>query len=173
MGELIGQSDSNAFADPERFEIHTIWPRDNHEVVHLYASAWGRPVALWSEGFAVAFQTDPVAGDLEPRWNRVPLHDHARRFRAQGTLIPLAELLTTSGFRRFDANITYPQAGSFVRHVLQVCGFDGVRRIFAAGATGDGAPAVMAQFEAACGRSIADMEAAWLAMLGAGNGVTQ
>jgi hypothetical protein len=165
MGELIGKSDTNAFADPERFEIHTIWPRDNHEVIHLYSSRWGRTVALWSEGLAVAFQTDPVAGDLEPRWSQVALHERARQFRAQGTLIPIAALLTTSGFRSFDPNVTYPQSGSFMRHILATCGLEGVRRLFAGGTPTDGASAVMAQFEAACGLSIGDAEAAWLSML--------
>jgi hypothetical protein len=165
MGDIIGQSNTNAFADAERFEIHTIWPRDNHEVIHLYSSAWGRPVALWSEGLAVAFQTDPVAGDLEPRWNRTALHDHARRFHDDGRLVPIAELLTTAGFRQFDPNVTYPEAGSFVRHVMATCGLEGVRRLFASGTPGDGAAAVMAQFEAACARPIAAEEAAWIASL--------
>jgi hypothetical protein len=165
MGELIGKSDTNAFADPERFEIHTIWPRDNHEVIHLYSSRWGRTVALWSEGLAVAFQTDPVAGDLEPRWSQVALHERARQFRAQGTLISIAALLTTSGFRSFDPNVTYPESGSFMRHILATCGLEGVRRLFAGGTPTDGASAVTAQFEAACGLSIGDAEAAWHSML--------
>lgn len=165
MGELIGQASTNAFADADRFEIHTIWSRDNHEVIHLYSAAWGRPVALWTEGLAVAFQTDPVAGDLEPRWNRTSLDEHARRFRADGTLVPIAELLTTTGFRRFDSNVTYPEAGSFMRHVLATCGLDGVRRLFAGGHPGDSAAAVTTRFEEICGRSIADAEATWIAML--------
>jgi hypothetical protein len=124
-------------------------------------------VALWSEGLAVAYQTDPVAGDLEPRWNRTHVHDHARQFRSRGTLLPIADLLTTDGFRRFDPNVTYPQAGSFMRHVLDSCGLDGVRRLFAAGTPADSAAAVSAQFLASCGRSVPEAEAAWLAMLDA------
>jgi hypothetical protein len=165
MGSLIGNGGTNGFADAERFEIHTIWPRDNHEVVHLYSSAFGRPVALWSEGLAVAFQTDPASGDLLPRWNRVPVDDHARAFRAQGRLIPTAELLTTAGFRRFDANVTYPQAGSFVRFVLDTCGLGGVKRLFASGSSSDTADSVTAQYESACGQTLQDTEAAWLRRL--------
>jgi hypothetical protein len=44
------------FADPGPFSIHTIWPSDNHEVGHLYASLFGSPAALLSEGLAVAKQ---------------------------------------------------------------------------------------------------------------------
>jgi hypothetical protein len=165
MGSLIGNGSTNGFADAERFEIHTIWPRDNHEVVHLYSSAFGRPVALWTEGLAVAFQTDPASGDLRPRWSRVPVDDHARAFRAQGRLIPIAELLTTASFRRFDDNVTYPQAGSFVRFVLDTCGLGGVKRLFASGSSSDAADGVRAQFEAACSQTLQDTEAAWLRRL--------
>lgn len=42
----------NSWAEPSSFSIHTIWPTDNHEVVHLYASRLGSPTALFGEGFA-------------------------------------------------------------------------------------------------------------------------
>jgi hypothetical protein len=158
------QRSTNAFADAERFEIHTIWPRPPRSRSPLFIGL-RPPVALWSEGLAVAFQTDPAAGDLLPRWNRVPLDDHARAFKAQGRLIPIAELLTTPTFRRFDSNVTYPQAGSFVRFVLDSCGLSGVKRLFASGSPSDGAESVTAQFEAACGRTLQETEAAWLRKL--------
>ena len=166
MASLIGTGNTNGFANAELFEIHTIWPTDNHEVVHLYSSAFGRPVALWSEGLAVALQTDPASGDFVPRWSRVPVDDHARTFRAQGRLIPLTELRTTEGFRRFDANVTYPEAGSFVRFVLNTCGLAGVKRLFGSGSPADTADSVSAQYESACGQTLQDAERAWLSMLG-------
>ena len=165
MESLIGVGNTNGFANADTFEIHTIWPRDNHEVVHLYSSVFGRPVALWSEGLAVALQTDPAAGDLVPRWSGVALDDHARRFRADGRLIPIPELLTTSGFRRFDPNTSYPEAGSFMRFILDTCGLAGVTRFYATGAVQDSAASVASQFEAACGRSIGSTEQAWLVKL--------
>jgi hypothetical protein len=168
MGSLTGNGNTNAYADGDRYEIHTIWPRDNHEVVHLYSSAWGRPVALWSEGLAVAYQTDPVAGDLVPRWSRVPLDDHARQFLQQGRLIAIADLATTAGFRRFDSNVTYPQAGSFVRFVIARCGLEGVRRLFASGSVGDSESAVRTQFAAACGIGLDEVESSWRRMLDGG-----
>jgi hypothetical protein len=165
MEALINVGNANAWANGETFEIHTIFSRDNHEVVHLYSSAFGRPVAFWSEGLAVSFQTDPPAGNLVPRWSGVSLDDWVRRFRADGRLIPVAELLTTVGFRQFDPNVTYPEAGSFVRYVLSTCGLDGVKRLFGTGAVNDSADSVMAQFEAACHRPLLAAEQAWLAAL--------
>jgi hypothetical protein len=125
-------------------------------------------VALWSEGLAVAFQTNPPAGDLVPKWSGTAVHEHARQFRAQGRLIPIGELLTTADFRRFDANVTYPQAGSFVKFVLDTCGLDGVKRVFQSTGQQADAAAVRQQFQAACGQSLDAAEQAWLTMLAAG-----
>jgi hypothetical protein len=165
MEALIGVAGTNAFADAATFAIHTIWDFDCHEVVHLYSSTFGRPVALWSEGLAVAFHGNPAIGDLVPRWNNVPIDDVVRRLRAEGRLVPIAELRTSAGFRRFPDGVTYPESGSFVRFVLATCGLDGVKRIFSTGNTGDTADSVSAQFEAACGRSLESVEQAWLAHL--------
>lgn len=165
MNEVIGVGNANGFARAETFEIHTIWPTDNHEVVHLYSSLFGRAVALWSEGLAVAYQTDPIAGNLTPRWSGVSLDDHARRFRADGRLIPIADLIATNDFRRYDPDVTYPQAGSFMRHVLETCGLDGVKRLFGSGNPMDDAGTVRAQFQSVCGTSIAAAEQAWLSKL--------
>jgi hypothetical protein len=169
MGAITGVGNTNGYADPNRYEIHTIWPRDNHEVVHLYSLAWGMPVALWTEGLAVAFQTDPAAGDLVARWSRVALDDHARQFIAQGRLVPIGDLLTTVDFRRFDPNVTYPEAGSFMKFVLATCGLEGVKQLYR-GHRDDSPHAVRSQFDQACGRPIESAEADWRAMLAAGAG---
>jgi hypothetical protein len=131
MGEVVGVSNTNAYADVAAYAIHTIWPTDNHEVVHLYSSAWGSPVALFSEGLAVAYSTNPPAGQLVPRWHSEPVHTIAARFRAQGTLIPIARLAETRGFRSFDPNVTYPEAGSFVRFLVDRWGLAPMRQIYA------------------------------------------
>lgn len=162
MQTQTGVGNTNAYADPQRLELHTIWPRDNHEVIHLYSSAWGRAVALWSEGLAVSYQTDPVRGDLVPRWSGVSLHDRARQFLAEARLIRISDLLTSADFRRFDPNVTYPEAGSFMLVVRAVCGLDGVQRLFRAGSPEDSAAVVRQQFVAACGRSIDELETEWL-----------
>lgn len=166
MGSLIGVNNTNGFANGDTFEIHTIWPTDNHEVVHLYSASFGRTVALWSEGFAVAHQTNPPAGDLTPRWSGVALDDLVRRYHADGRFVSISQLLTTTDFRRFADTITYPEAGSFTRFVIGTCGLDGMKRMFGAVNTSASAEAVRTQFEAICGRSIETAEQSWLAGLG-------
>jgi RNA polymerase sigma-70 factor (ECF subfamily) len=164
LANLTGQN-VNGFANGNTFEIHTIWPFDNHEVVHLYSSLWGRAVALWSEGFAVAHQTDPLNGNFVPRWSGRALHDHARQFLADDRLIPIGKLLTTADFRGFDPDVTYPESGSFMQYVLGICGLNGVQRLFALGNPLDDAAAVRDQFEATCGSTVDRVEADWRAML--------
>ena len=165
MGSVIGVGNTNGFANAETFEFHTIWPIDNHEVVHLYSAAFGRTVALWSEGLAVAFQTNPQGGDLSPHWSGVLLDDWVRRFHAEGRLIAISDLLTTADFRRFDDSVTYPEAGSFTRFVIDTCGLQGMKQMFGAVATGASADIVRMQFQAICGRSIEAAEQAWLTAL--------
>jgi hypothetical protein len=38
MGRHTGNGNTNGFAEPGRWRIHTIWPFDNHEVVHVYSA---------------------------------------------------------------------------------------------------------------------------------------
>jgi hypothetical protein len=167
MGDLTGTYNANGFANAARYEIHTLWARDNHEVVHLYSSLFGRPVALWSEGLAVAFQTDPARNDLVARWSGTPVHDLARQFRSQNRLVAMADLLTTSDFRRFDPNVTYPEAGSFVRFLLDAHGLEPMKRLFGPGDPLDPADRVREQFRAVYGRNVSDLERDWHAMLDA------
>jgi hypothetical protein len=165
MGDLTGQYNTNGFAEPDRPAIHTLWRRDNHESVHVYSARFGSPVALFNEGLAVAFQVDPVSGDFVARWSGTPVHDLARQFRQQGRLIPLSELLTTNDFRKPDPNLTYPEAGSFMRYLLDVYGLEGIKRLFQRGNPADSSDAVRQQFLAVYGRAIADVERDWWALL--------
>jgi len=38
MGDHTGKYNTNGFAEPAKFEIHTLWSTDNHEVVHIYTA---------------------------------------------------------------------------------------------------------------------------------------
>ena len=78
MGQLTGSYTTNAYADRSAFAIHTLWPIDNHEIIHLFGSTFGDPVALWSEGMAVAFTVNAPAGDFVAKWNGTPVHVRAR-----------------------------------------------------------------------------------------------
>jgi hypothetical protein len=165
MGQLTGTYGTNAFANREAFAVHTLWRTDNHEVIHLFGSLFGNPVALWSEGMAVAFQMNAPGGDYSARWNGTPVHAAARQFRQQGRLVPIADLLETNSFRRFDSNVTYPQAGSFVRYLLDTYGLETWKRLYGLGGPADTAAAVREHFESIYGLTITAVEADWLAVI--------
>jgi hypothetical protein len=165
MQATIGVGNTNAWADASAYAIHTIWPIDNHEVVHLYTSAWGSPGALVNEGMAVAFQIDP-ARDMIPRWSGTPLHDLARQFR-QGRIVPMTALTETTSWRSQDPNVTYPESGSFMRWLVDQYGLDRVRALYARLAgPNEAAAGVRSAFAAVYGQSLDDLEQAWLAFLG-------
>src|SRR5262245_16367705 len=50
MGALTGHGSSNGYTEPPQTVIHSIWPSDGHEAVHIYTIPWGFPVALFEEG---------------------------------------------------------------------------------------------------------------------------
>ncbi len=165
MQSVVGVGNTNAYAERTTYAIHTLWPRDNHEVVHLLTSGWGDPVALVNEGVAVAFQIDPTR-DLTPRWSGAALHDLARQFEQQGRLMPMARVLETAMWRAEDPNVIYPVSGSFMRWLIDARGLAAVRRLYAraAGPSEPGA-GVRAAFTEVFGESIEMLEAAWLEKL--------
>jgi hypothetical protein len=165
MQATIGVGNTNAWADPAAYAVHTIWPIDNHEVVHLLTSRWGSPGALVNEGVAVAFQIDP-ARDLIPRWSGTPLHELTRQFRQQGRFVQLAGLVETASWRSQDPNVAYPESGSFMRWLIDEYGLDRLRalytRVAGPGETGSG---VRSAFAAVYGQSLDELERAWVAFL--------
>lgn len=163
-----GPGNVNAWADPDLFTVHTIWPTDNHETIHLYSSTIGRMTSLFNEGLAVAFQVDPMRGDMTPRWNNRHVHDIAASLRASGRLVPLGSVLTIDAWRGLDSQVSYPMAGSFVRFLLDAHGGIGpIRQLFAGSTQTDAPTLVRSKFEAAYGRTLEALEADWHAFLDA------
>jgi hypothetical protein len=163
-----GPGNVNAWADPDLFTIHTIWPTDNHEVIHLYATTFGRATSLLNEGLAVAYQVDPIRGDMTPRWNNRHVHDVTAGWRRQGRLPPLGQLLTIDQFRSTDSQISYPAAGSFVRFLLDAHGgVVPIKSLFALSSQQDAPAATRRNIEAVYGRSLEALEEAWHAVLDA------
>jgi hypothetical protein len=163
-----GPGNVNAWADPDLFTVHTIWPTDSHETIHLYSSTIGRMTSLFNEGLAVAFQVDPVRGDMTPRWNNRHVHDIAASLRASGRLVPLARILTIEEWRAIDSQVSYPEAGSFVRYLLDTHGgIAPLWQLFNGSTQTDSPTLVRSKFEAAYGRSLDALEADWHAFLDA------
>jgi hypothetical protein len=168
MGARTGTYNTNAYAEPAQFTIHTLWSWDNHETIHIYTALIGRPSDFFNEGIAVAFQIDPLSGDFEPRFNGEQVHDAARRYRQLGLLVlPLSRIVSTSDFRGIsDSTLSYRKAGSFVAFLITRFGIDRVLQLFRTGTRDDALGTIRMRFEQAFGTTLEKAEADWLAFVG-------
>jgi hypothetical protein len=167
MGRYTGNSTTNGFAEPTLWRFHTIWPQDNHEIVHIYTAMVGRPSDFFSEGIAVAFQTDPPRGVFTASFNGVDVHEACRTYLRSGTLpLPLASYVTTTGFRGMsDQVLSYRYAGSFVRFLIERYGLPTVLQFFRPGSRDESLAAIRARLQDAFGRSLEDLAEDWLTLL--------
>lgn len=116
---------TNGFAEPERGRFHTIWPQDNHEYIHvIFVSLVGSAPSFFNEGVAVAHHGASLSGSFDgpPLWNGVSAHSLARGVLLSGALPDVTELVITNRFWELDQQMTYPVAGSFVRHLIDEAG---------------------------------------------------
>jgi hypothetical protein len=167
MGRYTGNGNTNGFAEPSLWRLHTIWPFDNHEVVHIYTAIVGRPSDFFNEGIAVSFQTDPAGGDFTVRFNGQQVHEACRAYLQTGTLpLPVSRFVTTTGFRGIvDSVLSYRMAGSFVLHLTERFGLPAVLRFFQTNNRDESLDAIRARIEAVFGVPLEDAESSWLAML--------
>lgn len=167
MGRYTGQANTNGFAEPEQWRVHTIWPFDNHEVVHVYTALIGRPSDFFNEGIAVSLQVDPARNDFTVRFNGQQVHDACRAYLAAGALpLPLAQRATTDGFRAVsDTIMSYRMAGSFVLYLTERFGLPSVQAFFRNSTRGDSLNTIRARMQSAFGVTIEQAEADWLEML--------
>jgi hypothetical protein len=167
MGDHTGNYGTNGFAEPSRFELHTLWPTDNHEVVHIYTALVGRPSDFFNEGIAVAFQTDPAKSRFESVFNGQEVHQACAQYLQSGTLaLPLSRIVLTNDFRTIsDSVMSYRQAGSFVRFMIDRYGIERVLEFFRISSRTDSLATVNLRFQTALGASLETAEAAWLAVL--------
>ena len=167
MGRYTGNGNTNGFAEPSLWRIHTIWPFDNHEVVHVYTAMIGRPSDFFNEGIAVSFQTDPARGEFTVRFNGQPVHDACRAYLQAGTLpLPVSRYVTSAEFRGIpDQVLSYRLAGSFVLHLTERFGLPAVLRSLEASNRDESLAAIRTRIQAVFGVSLEDAESSWLAML--------
>ena len=168
MGARTGAYNTNVYAEPGRFTIHTLSTWDNHETVHIYTALIGLPSEFFNEGIAVAFQTDPMNGRFEPWFNGDPVHDSVRRYRQLGQLVlPLSNIVTSTGFRSItDSTLGYREAGSFVAFLMTQYGLERVLAFFRASSRDDALGVIETRFRQAFGMALADAETEWLAFVG-------
>jgi hypothetical protein len=150
---------TNGFAEPGTPRFHSIWPIDNHEIVHaLVILEIGHPTALFNEGVAVAHQMLPAQGVFYAQWNGVNVHIIAARERAAGHIPAVAAVLESPAFFARGEALMYPLAGSFVRWLIDTHGLATFRGVLESAAFGDPAFITATRFSRAYGFPI---EQAW------------
>ena len=158
---------TNGFAEPGSPRFHTIWPIDNHEVVHtVVLLTLGHPPALLNEGIAVAHSTDPSAGIFEPRWNGRAVDAIAADELRASRIPTLDQVLESPRFFDRDEAVRYPLAGSFVGYLLLHHGWPAMKTYLRASTFDDSAARTRTLFLSAYGISIDDAWGAWRASLG-------
>ena len=168
MGRYTGNANTNGFAEPSFWRFHTIWPFDNHEVVHVYSAVIGRPSDFFNEGIAVSFQTDPARGNFAVSFNGEQVHAACRAYLQNGSLpLPVSRYVTTSGFRGIpDSTLSYRFAGSFVLHMTERFGLPALLQFFRGTNNRDESlDAIRARIQSVYGVSLENIESSWLAML--------
>jgi hypothetical protein len=167
MGRYTGNANTNGFAEPALFRIHTIWPFDNHEVVHVFTALIGRPSDFFNEGIAVSFQVDPARDDLTVRFNGQQVHEATRLYLQSGSLpLPLSRYVTSSGFRSIsDSTMSYRMAGSFVLYLTERFGLPAMLRFMHVNNRDESLESIQGRAQAVFGVSLEQIESDWLAML--------
>ncbi len=138
-----------------------------HECFHIYTRQLGVPRTFFNEGMATAHIVDPYDNDFVPRSNSAPgsepLATAAARLYASGALVPLDTLLASWG--QVSSGISYPEAGSFVRYLVDTYGLERMKEVFRTIPYTDSLDVLRAKFEGIYGKSLRAAEVEWRAFL--------
>jgi hypothetical protein len=141
-----------------------------HECFHIYTRQIGVPPTFFNEGMATAHIVDPYSNDFVPRSNSARgsprLSYVAAQLNASGQLVPITTLLTSSGWAQTSSGISYPEAGSFVRFLIDGYGLARMKQLFVTMVWNDSVDVVQTKFEGIYGISLRAAESDWRASLG-------
>lgn len=165
LADLTGRN-LNAFADSKNWRIHTIWPVDNHEIVHLLVNQfWGLPPALFDEGMAVAHQATPWKETFVPGWNGADFDSLAGEILARQHMPEYIQLLDSHQYWEFGSDICYPVAGSFMDYCLDRFGLDKISVFIGKVSYWDKPGTTEKQFEKIVGTELNSVWHDWLAYI--------
>ena len=106
--------------ESRKFEIHAIYNEKDkviggHEDSHLLSLSWGAAIYLFSEGLA-EFLSEGWCGEDVDIW--------AKKNLLGNKLYPIRFLIDNKNWSKVDDMIVYPQAGSFVRYLINNYGME-------------------------------------------------
>jgi hypothetical protein len=162
--------DTNGFAEPDVYAVHSIFAHDGHEAAHVYTARVGRPSDFFNEGIAVALNTDPGAVPWTSPWNGTHVYVHTQLLIRTNQLRALGPMLATDAFRNVDEWVGYGEAGSFLLYLIEQHGIGPMLTFFGMSTRADSRARIEANILAVWGQSLAELEAAWLAFIDGWNG---
>lgn len=132
----------------------------NHELVHVITSPLGNPPAMFNEGLAAYLQEGE-------RWDGYTVDAWARAFHAEDLLFPLPVLFafTDIGSEKTRGLISYPQAASVVKYLVETHGWEKFLEAFRELQGDDSQEGIQANrviFRRIFGASVEEIESAWL-----------
>jgi len=151
MQSLINQ-ETNGRAFPRRHLIcavanDSVRALGAHEMFHVVAmNVWGSTEEWVNEGMAVY---------SDNKWWMQELHPLANYLRQKHRLLSLDDL--TQRFRHYDAMITYPETGSFLKYLYETFGQENVEILWKEGLTA---------FCRSVHKTKSELEQQWLAAIG-------
>jgi hypothetical protein len=152
---------TNGFAEPSVAAVHSIFPFDPHEAIHIYTELIGRPSDFFNEGIAVAMAVDPSQGQFVSLWGNTPIDVAALNLLRAGLLPSLNSVAESQAFRRIADSISYPAAGSFVGFLLRERGMPAMRDFFRTGTRDDNLSVIQVRFRTAFGWQLPEAEVLW------------
>jgi hypothetical protein len=135
-----------------------------HEVTHILAATVGGPPAILDEGLATY-----MAARLDS--SEASLYEQARQLKHEGKWIPLPTLLTFTeiGSEESQPEVAYPEAGAFVKFVVDTYGKEKLLAAYRELRKSDDKREQQqnaAALERIYSRSVADLNRDWLAAMG-------
>ena len=132
----------------------------HHELTHIIASLINpSPPALLNEGLAVS---------IVPYWDGKHVDEWVRLYRRKKELIPLMTLLTFTeiGSPSTMPSVSYPEAGSFVKFLIERYGIDKFRQLYSKAKNGREFLKFNKElFIKVYGKSVEQLEEEWLGSL--------
>ena len=102
-----------------------------HELVHIIANEIGNPPAIFNEGLAIYLSEKFGSDALEYFGNRgKEINSVVKKLSEENKLIPIDSLISYSEIGGRDFSITYPQAGSFVKFLIERFGLDKFKSLY-------------------------------------------
>ena len=117
---------TNGIPKTNKFEIHAVYNNDckfigEHEDTHLLSLPWGLSIYLFCEGLAQFMEGNLFGRDID---------EISKELLRQNKLYSLLKLVDNNNWDKVKPPVIYPQAGSFVRFLIESYGLKKFKSVY-------------------------------------------